>query len=1345
MGKLFNHHSLAQLGFSDPGALFPCPPTLKKVERLIPRVASRVVVEQMMSGAQRICLHSEGGCGKTTALQEMETLLPRGSAVLIFDCYGNGRYLDADAYRHRPQDAFLQLSNDLARRLRIPLLVNRSADLDYPRVFKRRLEKAAEVIASQAEDALLVIVVDAADNSVIAASTRSPAERSFVHDFMALGDLPKNVRFVVTGRTGRLPALNLPHDFTRYEITGFGRDETAAHVRGRWQDAPDTWIEDFHHLSRGNPRVQQYALDYAGSEPARALDYLRPHGKELDQVFWEQLENARHKTGYEQDITAFCAGLIALSRPVPVADLSAVTDLSEAHLRDLCADLAPGVRLSEGLIGFADEDFEHFIRTEAELQLGPIQTRIADHFVRRHKSDAYAAAHVATALLIAGRGPEIINLINTEHEPKAIGDPVLRRETQLQRLQIAMKVCREAGNTVDAMLTLLIGAEALKTDTAIRQMLVDNPDLAAYFARDTSSRVVLRDADEIENHGPLLFHLMAADARNGDGISVREGHRHIRAWLQRRAEHFEEQRKEHPHLKPQTWSIDDRDIAAEIEAVLRIAGPEAAVDWLLRWRPKSIALRVASLLSCKLIMAGEATLVERCITEAHISTPWDLFLLTPLALAGKEVDISRLESSVTTLLRHRLIRLDKLSDTWRDDNATAEYLDMILTACEVIVARGGNRACIVPILECFADRELRQRDRLFTSQVSLIDFSLRAHALLECLAGREMTIATYWVEPPEPPGDQSPKQIEQLKRLDDEKKRELQDFIGPLVDIYDIRAQALIGSISPVAVDTHLRNAIASYHEQEYRLSRDFRAREMRTRAALSITRLMALRELDHRVLLERASSLLSVRSDPFGSAEVQIFASLALDRSLHQQILSAITAHAKTVRSMKTSSEDKLAALLRFARLLLSISYADAESLFNDAIEVAGEVNVEAVHEIALFAPLAEHAVGSMNVDQRRAVARDLAVVVGDAGVRLEGHDHFPWEEAAQALTTLDVCLALAATARWEDSSIVDCATFLPPLLETALGRRELSPTQVVALLSLLDQFSVDLVVRIIEEAHERRGGLDLKALTEELAREELLRFGRGTRPQVSEKLSALVGQSSSGFWLNRLVQATRFHQIERSGRPSAPREKQGSPHRDKAETERSDPLDSVDFSAYRFVSAADIYDVIGRVSTTARALGTFVSVSTILDRIGNHINHIAPGDRVAHLEALSHSESPQIPDYELTQALARRIDEWHEAPSVKHWCRERLMQVIVDLLPGLSRWLAYGQSPPPVLLEKSGIPDSQICAALIEGIERHVDTFSAPTVYALVGLVGRYCTPDDAAQVMARYVDRLVQRIST
>ena len=1331
---------LLQMGFSDPRALFPCSPALKRIDRLIPREASQILAKRMTSGDQRICLHGEGGCGKTTALQEIETLLPYGSVMIVFDCYGSGRYLDSDAYRHRPADAFLQLCNDLARQLRIPLLVSRSMNLDYPKVFKRRLEKAAEVVASRADDALLLIAVDAADNSITAASTRSPPERGFVHDFVALGDLPRNVRLVVTGRTGQLPALELPRGFTPLELKGFGRDETAAHVRGSWDNAPDAWIEDFNHLSGGNPRVQQYALEYAGAEPARALDYLRPDGKGLDQIFRDQLKYALRKEGYDQDIKVFCAGLIALPRPVPVADLSKVTDLSEAHIRDICSDLAPGVRLTNELIGFGDVEFEHFVRTEAETQLGRIQARIANHFVSRHRSDAYAAAHVAAALLVAGCGRQIIELINTEREPVAITDPVIRRETQLQRFRIAMKVCREAGNNVDAILTLLIGAEALKTDAAIHRMLIENPDLAAHFARDTAAREILRDPDEVENHGPLLFHLMAADARDGDGISVREEYRQLRAWIRRRAEHREEQSKNYPDSQPQSWSIHVCDIAAETEAVLRIAGPQAAVESLMGWRPRSLAIHVAIILGSKLITSGESSIIERCLTEGRILAPWDLFLLTQLAISGKEVDLSRLESGLAKLLRRGLIRLDGLVEAWRDDEDTAEYLDLILTACEAVVARGGDRAHVVPVLQRFAEPEFRRRDKLFTSRATVIDFTLRAQALIERLAGRKMSLQTYLVDPPEPLRDLPPKRVEQIKRSDNEKNEELNDFIGPLVDIYDLRAQAFLGSILVEAVGTQLQAAISHYHNQEYRIRRQYDAPAMRTRAALSITRLMVLPGLDRKVILQCATSLLGSRSDPFGSPETQIFGSLALDQSLHKEILDAVTARSKSVRSLKASAEEKLKALIRLARLLLPFSFRDAEHFFNQAIEIAGEVDSEAVHEIALFAPLAERAVDSMQADERRAVARDLAIVMSDAGVRLAGYDYFPWEAGARALATLDVCLALAATARWEDSGVVDRSTLLPTLFETALSRHDLSPVQVSALSPLLDDFNVNLIGRIVEEVHRLRGDFDPKPLAEHLAREELLRFGRGLRPQACKKLKSLPMGDGAAFWMDCLTRAMTFHQAVRPTPDSSTSKPEPEARYIGEKIERSDPLDSINWTAYRFVSPGEIDDVIGRALAASRESKAIVWVSMILDRIATAT---ALGDRVAHLEALSRIESPRVADYEIAQAIARRVDDWHEAPSVDRWCREQLIQVVVDLLPGFSRWLANGESLLPALLEKIDIPDYQTCAKLLEGMERHVDALDASTVYALIGLVGQYCKHDDAAQVIARYAERLVQRV--
>jgi hypothetical protein len=105
---------LSRFGVSDIKSIFPCPPDLKFVERPVSRSQASQVTSAIERGTQRICLHGEGGCGKTTLLQEIGQLIPEQSKMIVFDCYGGGTYLDSNAYRHREGDAFTQLVNEIA-------------------------------------------------------------------------------------------------------------------------------------------------------------------------------------------------------------------------------------------------------------------------------------------------------------------------------------------------------------------------------------------------------------------------------------------------------------------------------------------------------------------------------------------------------------------------------------------------------------------------------------------------------------------------------------------------------------------------------------------------------------------------------------------------------------------------------------------------------------------------------------------------------------------------------------------------------------------------------------------------------------------------------------------------------------------------------------------------------------------------------------------------------------------------------------------------------------------------------------------------------------------------------
>jgi hypothetical protein len=315
-----------------------------------------------------------------------------------------------------------------------------------------------------------------------------------------------------------------------------------------------------------------------------------------------------------------------------------------------------------------------------------------------------------------------------------------------------------------------------------------------------------------------------------------------------------------------------------------------------------------------------------------------------------------------------------------------------------------------------------------------------------------------------------------------------------------------------------------------------------------------------------------------------------------------------------------------------------------------------------------------------------------------------------------------------------------LSSILDTGLQRHEISPLQVAALLPLVDRVDVDLIGCMVKAAETIKDNLVLNPFLEELAKEELLHFGHGTRKQVFDSLTSLLKTIDRGFWLNGLMQATNFHQTEGVTQTTESHNQSEILQVHPDEGEHSDPCDAINWRAYRCVSVKEIGDVIDMATDAARASNSYIGASTIFTKMRSAVAH---KDRRVHLDALADFTSSKVSDYELADAITKGVLEWRGTPSVDEWSRERLKSILVDQLPGFSRFLPFDERPLPDLLAKSGLSDEQIAATLIEGLERHVDAFNAPAIYALVGLVGKYCLPNEAAQIMVRYVNRLLQRI--
>lgn len=1315
-GELITRESvLLQLGTSDGTTLFPCPSEVVAIENPVSRVPVREAISRLRSGVQHLCLHGRAGVGKTTALQEIEAGLPPGSIMLKYDCYGGGRYMDPSELRHRPADAFLQLTNELAARLKLPLFTSRQHGSDYPRVFAKRLARAAEALAAKQADALIVIAIDAADNAIVAAESRSPVDECFVRDFVRLTGLEESVRFIVTARTGRLDHLSLPQSYAIIEVAPFSQAETAENV-SHWWNVSESWIEDFHHLSGGVPRVQAYALKGEDGHPSAVLDRLRPTGKTLEEIFHQQFRDALSKNGMDTEVKRLCAGLIALPRPIPLTDLAAVLNISEAQLVDVSSDLAPGIRLQDDTVGFADEDFENFIRDEAQEDLEGVRQSAAERLLSRAGQDRYAALNVAAALVAADRGSDLLRLVETEPAPSAVMDPVLRREAELQRLRLAIKVCRDAGDVPRALRFVLMGAEGIKSEGSLRKLLADNPDLAARFAPETAGRLILSDPDHIEDHGPFLFQKLAVDAEQGDAISFREGQRQLQAWLQIREQRREQENRHYPQ-----WRISASDISSQVEGTLKLYGPAASLHVLRSWSPKRVALEVALTLPYRLIAEGRGSDIDTLTTKGDLlgAVP-SLFLLIPSALAGLPVKVDQIATGLDGLIRRKL-RLKRFFDSYSPDaSIQGEILDVALTACEILTIKGAAPELVDKALAVFLRPELRLIDRQHPYDAFKLNLIFRAYALRETRANRVPSVEHVFVTPPA-----LDKEDEDREKLRAERQgRDLMESTTAVFGIYAAIADAFVNRRSDTELEDALSRASDVIEREPWRISPEYTAPAVRGYAATNIATLLAAGHAP--AMIKRMATRVHDRwRTGYGALNETLVSRLSMWPQLHDSLVDDFAAAAAEIRNMRIGAEEKSDMLVRYARHMKPLSQPDAIAIFNGAIDVANELDREAMAQISLLHKLVDRGAG--NFMDPRDTAQQISNIVSDAAIRLDGQDHFPWHDAMSALGLLDAPLALANVARWHDEGTTHLHDTLAPTLKTALAERTIRPEQAAALTLFLNYDDGVMIDALKQSAC--RSDSSFPTLAEEAAYDVLIRDGCRYGKDITQ---CIEERQLRGPWTDALLRRDRFL-------ANLPIRKTLD-HRYEIDPDAS-AEDSLSFHVWNpetLVESGLLQEAVLELQNRERVGHRHLSFRAILESARKAV---LPGDRGHHLKALAELAEPMLGD-DAVEALLHATNDWWERPSVKDWCRLNLPEIIVSRFPELTRYLPYRDNLTPALA-RTGLSDTALQDLVLRGVERHVDGFEPELIFALVGCVSRKLAPPEAAGLADWYAKRLAERI--
>ena len=1287
--------------------LFPCPNDIVPPITPVLRAAARDLAAKLAAGTKQICLHGGAGCGKTTVVQQTARFLPPNSKMIVFDSYGAGRYLDAARLRHRPQDAFVQLCNDIAVAMSLPLFLTRADRVDA-RSFLRRLAVAAATLRGTHPEALLIIAVDAADNSLTAA--KHFGGRSFVEDLISIEDLAANVRVLVSCRTGRLPDLRLPSSFLSVALGGFTPEETAEYVTATIPGVPQAWIDDFHTLSGGVPRVQRYAIDNGMRLPEGPLSLLRPSGKTLSVIFEEIFAEALRKFGVPDEFAAFCAALIALPRPIPIDYCANISTFSRQVVMDLCADLAPGLQVEGDSIAFADEDIEDFIRQKAATKLNQMLNSAADVLWADRDRNDYSASHVATTLFATGRKSQLLKLVETEGEPSVIIDPMHRREVRLNRIKLGVKLANDREDLPAALRALLSGAEAVKTDDAISNLINSNLDLAAAFAEESATRRVLLDKERIKFHGSLIAELMLQSALKRQSTAVRSYSRQFRAWLDRRdleASSASSRRNDPAFDRDTRWDISVRDVAATVEATFLVEGPRSGLQSLLRWRPRVVGLRAANVFVPRLLARGRADLVTPLLEDPSIPSLFKALVAVPLVRSGHPVGSKTFRQILEDPRLPRLLRMKKMQFGYEREDQY-DFADTFICACELSVKHLADQPFFITILDRLAAAESRRTARLYDHDTDLLNIMVRAYCLSCSIKGREPEVSDFLG----PKVEKDSESDEHDRRRDDS----LRTMIGMLIRFFSVRAKHFLSGNISETTPKELRDAVLSIRSDEYRISVHSRSRLFEL-LSLNLFDLSALPEADAAAVLQVAESVFGEKVSPTGYQLLPLFRRASTNGKTQALVLKWVSERDNAIGALQTTASEKSDAYIALARLAAPISEKDGKVLFAHAHEATGEIDADARFQLRALSGLLERATPSLSAEEKKKLACDSASIVTSAAIRIRNEDGFPWHEVTRSIATAHAGTAFAAIAQWEDRSLAESSDILLSAVEV-FHVPDLSTAELQVAMNPLIESS-----RVLRSASETSVGRPpSNELLSDLCR-DALQFGFDEdKVEVSRLLETIA---EPNVWLARLRKTAELIASF-----------QGSKKSDlKNETHDADEP-RFDLPSSPFTSAESIVEVIG----SARKQGTYVSVSSLLIAIGKTVT---PQNRVPHLDALVALSEFNVRGDDIVDALEVAYRDW-QGPAVNSWFEEavpRILRLHLGAFVGLIVWDRENATIDRLVRFIKQTESS--VRALIEGFGKNLDDFDAGTIYELCRRLFGMISSDDAQSVLVPYVGRLKSSI--
>ncbi|WP_205504627.1 hypothetical protein [Rufibacter psychrotolerans] len=1014
---------------TDEDRLFPAPNLIKEPREIVPREQESSIVEQITnSSGIPVLVHAAGGVGKSVIANRIKLGLPEGSVSITYDCFGDGQYRSATAYRHRHKDAFVQIANELAGiGLCHPLIPTPNADPPaYLKAFLYRLNQAVSIIKAKHPNALLCIVIDAADNAQMAAEELGEA-RSFARDLLR-ANMPDDVRIVMLCRTHRQSLLDPPYNALHLELRPFNREETSRLLRSSFADATDHDVDEFHRLSSHNPRVMATALS-RGLPLQDILKSLGPNPTTVEDTIASLLENAvaelRDRNGPTErnQIDLICSGLAILRPLVPIPVLAQISGVDEGAIRSFATDIGRPLLLLGDTIQFYDEPAETWFRERFK----PDRRKVAEliEAIRPLAAkNAYVASSLPQLMLEANQLSELVNLaLSSSDLPE--GNPLVRRDVELQRLQFALIASLRAKKYTDAAKLAYKAGGETAGDARQKNLLQENTDLASIFLetdriQELVSRRIFSSGWTGSHHAFNAGILSGRMELLGDARShLRMAHEWVRNWSRL------------PDELRQKEKFDDEDIVEMATAHFNIHGAEACFSELRGWKPREVVFRCSQKLARRFIDNSRYDELDQLATEAANNI---------CSILGITIELREVNKNPPKPVVDRTLRLLLSSRVLLSERESMSHDHTVLRAVTTMVEAGIVHSSLTnEELATILKRYLPETPpRWLGSRFGQSRFPLlHAYSLHAALANTSLELEDL----------AHPEIREELSKDSysaSQDSREFKEIVGALLPWHIQWAKALLGLIP----NEQLGTIISETKKASDKASKPYYGVDAQTVDEISFLWFKILITIGGEIsqgIIDYITWLESMKKPVSAITLTRLSRIAARQNGLESLSLGFATEAFSYIQGESMDAEEKISRCTNLCRAVLAVSIPEADGYFNAALEVANRIGGENLQRWSAILDLSDKAANPISPSPE--IAYKLARAAELMYQYVARDKHMEWWGTVQAMAGLCPASSFAILSRWRDRGFGDAQRLLPAAVHFLLERRILPPKVAIAL----------------------------------------------------------------------------------------------------------------------------------------------------------------------------------------------------------------------------------------------------------------------------------------------------------